>query len=448
MLILNNLNDNDFPYFPYPLQESGNEDDYITTNHLMARPIRLNRQAAEVLRLADGVTQLSDIIGHIVELYPDAGGSEVIKPGVLELLRILTERELIWWRGVPALPVPVQPPQSIFWEITAACNLRCLHCVVGAGPKLEEELSTSKCLELAEELAAFGVKNIAFSGGEPLLRPDFFTIAEKVRELGMGVQVATNGTLITPQIAHHLMNLDADVQVSLDGSRPEIYDILRPGQKAFTKCIEGIQALVAEGHQVTIGTVLSSINIKDIPEIVALTERLGATAFRLIPFVPKGRGQLHKDMEVPLAQVKEIVQYLHDMRERTRLQISPLEFEDMLDGSLCPDPLVPEMPLKCGGAVEYGTITPAGEVLTCHFFEGVRADNIRSASFRDVWYRSRFLNYFRSLRVSDLHGNCSACTWLPRCAGSCRAVNYAKGDLFGGNKSCWASQNTTEARLK
>lgn len=406
----------------------------------MFHPIRLNRQAAEVIRLADGVTSLSEIIDRLIELYPDAGGSEVIRPRVMELLRILTERELIWWREIPALPVPVQPPQSIFWEITAACNLRCLHCVVGAGTRLEEELSTSRCLELAEELAAFGVENIAFSGGEPLIHPDFFTIAEKVRKLGMTIQVATNGTLITPQIAHDLMNLDAQVQVSLDGSKPEVYNILRPGQKAFTRCIEGIQALVAEGHKVTIGTVLSTINLKDIPAIVALTEQLGATAFRLIPFVPKGRGQLHKDMEVPLAQVKEVVQYLHEMREQTGLQISPLEFEEMLDGGVCPDSLVPEMPLKCGGAVEYGTITPTGEVLTCHFFEGVRADNIRSASFRDVWYRSRFLNYFRSLRVSDLHGHCSACTWLPRCAGSCRAVNYAKGDLFGGNKSCWVSQ--------
>lgn len=440
MLIRDNPNDNDFPYFPYPLQESGSEGDFITTNHLIAQPIRLNRQAAEVLRLADGVTSLSGIVDHLVELYPDAGGSEVIKPKVIEVLRILTERDLIWWREFPALPVSVQPPESIFWEITAACNLRCLHCVVGAGPRLEEELSTSKCLELAEELAAFGVKSIAFSGGEPLLRPDFFTIAEKVRELGMAVQVATNGTLITPQIAYHLMNLDADVQVSLDGSRPEIYDILRPGQSAFTKCIDGIRALVSEGHQVTIGTVLSTININDIPAIVELTEQLGATSFRLIPFVPKGRGQLHKNMEVPPSQVREIICYLRDLRGQTALQISPLEFEDMLDGGICPDSLVSEMPLKCGGAVEYGTITPTGEVLTCHFFDGVRADNIRSASFRDIWYRSRFLNYFRSLRVSDLHGNCSTCTWLPRCAGSCRAVNYAKGDLFGGNKSCWVSQ--------
>ncbi|TAN38743.1 MAG: SPASM domain-containing protein, partial [Candidatus Methanoperedens sp.] len=144
----------------------------------------------------------------------------------------------------------------------------------------------------------------------------------------------------------------------------------------------------------------------------------------------------------PPAQVKEVIQYLHEMRGKTRLDFVPFEFEEMLDGGVCPDPPAPDQPLQCGGAVAYATITPAGEVLPCHFFEGVRADSVKSDTFRDVWYRSRFLNYFRHLRVADLHGNCSTCTWLPRCAGSCRAVNFAKGDLFGGNKACWVSHES------
>lgn len=440
MLTRNNPADTDVPFFPFPLRESGNDSNYLTFNHLMARPIQLDRQAAEVLRLADGVTPLSRIIEQLVERYPDAGGTEVIRPTVIDLLSLLTAKELIWWREVAVHPVPVHPPSMVFWEITAACNLQCLHCVVGAGAKVEKELSTDRCLALAEELAVFGVENVAFSGGEPLLHPDFFTIARKVRELGLTIQVATNGTLVTPQVARDLMDLDAQVQVSLDGSTPEIHDILRPGQKAFARSIEGIKALVAAGHQVTIGTVLSTLNISDIPAIMALTEQLGAAAFRLIPFVPKGRGELHRDMEVPPKQVMEAVRYLHEMRNRTGLNIAPLEFEEMLDGGVCPDSPAPDMPLKCGGAVAYATITPAGEVLPCHFFEGVRADSVQSAAFSDIWYRSRFLNYFRHLRVADLNGNCSTCSWLPRCAGSCRAVNYAKGDLFGGNKACWVSQ--------
>ncbi len=353
MLMRSNPADTDVPFFPFPLHES-DKGGYLTVNHLMAKPIHLNRQAAEVLRLADSVKPLSEIIERFAERYPEAGGNEFIRHRIIDLLRILTAKGLIWWRDIPVRPVPVSPPPSVFWEITAACNLQCLHCVVGAGVRVEGEISTERCLTLAEELADFGVENVAFSGGEPLLHPDFFTIAEKVRKLGMTIQVATNGTLVTPQVAQDLMDLDAQVQVSLDGSTPNIHDVLRPGQKAFMRSMAGIRALIAAGHEVTIGTVLSSLNIMDVPAIISLTDKLGAAAFRLIPFVPKGRGEFHKDMEVPREQVKEVIRYLHEMRGKTRLNIAPLEFEEMLNGGVCPDPLTPDQPLQCGGAVAYG----------------------------------------------------------------------------------------------
>lgn len=443
MQMRDNPESTDVAFFPFRLWESGNDGNYLTINHHMVQPIKLDTQAAEVLRLADGATSFIEIIERLIERYPDAGGAGVIGPRVTELLRMLTAKGLIWWREVPVQPVPVHVPSSIFWEVTSACNLQCLHCVVDAGRKIKGELSTERCFTLAEELAASGVQDVAFSGGEPLLHPDFFEIAEKVRKLGMNIQLATNGTLVTPQVARALMDLDANVQVSLDGSTPEIHDVLRPGQNAFMRSIEGIKALVAAGHQITIGTVLSTVNINDIPAIVELAEQLGAATFRLIPFIPKGRGEFHRDMEVPPSQVKEVVRFLHNMRGRRRINFAPLEFEEMLDGGVCPDYPSPDMSLKCGGAVVYATITPNGEVLPCHFFEGVRADNVQSHAFSDIWYRSRFLNYFRHLTVSDLYGNCSTCTWLYRCTGSCRAGSHAKGDIFAGNKACWVSPETT-----
>jgi radical SAM protein with 4Fe4S-binding SPASM domain len=431
--------DSDVPFFPFHIRATDSSGEYTISNHNCEKPIRLDRQAVEVLRLADGVRPVSEMVNYLVNCYPDAGGEDVIRQKVTDLLLSLTLKDLVWWRKERIQMGAVYPPQTIFWEITAACNLRCLHCVVDAGVKVKDELSTEHCLKLTEELAAFGVENIAFSGGEPLLHPDFFTLAEKVRDLGMTIQLATNGTLVTSQVARNLMDLDASVQVSLDGSTPEIHNYLRPGIKAFERSVEGIRALVSAGHQVTIGTVLSTLNKNDIPAMIAFAEHLGAASFRLIPFVPKGRGKCYTDLEVTPLQVKEVTRYLHDMRDHVGIDIGPIEFEDMLNQAICSDPSGQDRALHCGGAIEYVTILPSGEVLPCHFFEGVRADNIHTAQFRDIWIRSRFLNYFRSLKVSDLHGNCSTCSWLSSCGGSCRAVNYAKGDLFGGNKSCWVS---------
>jgi len=122
------------------------------------------------------------------------------------------------------------------------------------------------------------------------------------------------------------------------------------------------------------------------------------------------------------------------------LKIASLEFEDMLDNKPCTYPIDLAQGLGCSGATAYATITPTGQLLPCHFFEGVRADSISSNPFREVWYRSRFLNYFRHLTVADLHGACRDCSWLPSCGGSCRAVNFAKGDLFGSNLACWIAE--------
>ncbi len=433
--------DTDVPFFPFPLRQAKDNDHYSTANHHMARPIHLDRQVAEVLRLADGATRLSGIVARLADRYPDAGGLETIRSRVVDVLRFMTERELVWWREVPLELVPVGPPSTVFWEITAACNLRCRHCVVSAGARQDGELPRERSLALAEELGDFGVEIVAFSGGEPLVHQDFFTLAEYVRSLGMAIQVATNGTLVTPEVAHRLKELDASVQVSLDGSRPEIHDYLRPGLAAFARSVEGIRALVAAGHQVTIATVLSTLNLDDIPNIVTLAKQLGVTGFRLIPFVPKGRGEQNRQMELPPAAVKKVTRYLHELRDKTTLSIAPLEFEEMLDGGVCSDPLVLNQHIGCSGAFDYATITPVGEVLPCHFFEGVRADGVKSASFRDVWCRSRFLNYFRHLTLADLHGACRACSWLPRCRGSCRAVNFAKGDLLGVSQACWIVQD-------
>lgn len=432
--------DTDVPFFPFRIRRHDESGGWATGHHLLGAPVQLNRAAAEVLRLADGKRTLGEIVRDLGNRYADAP-REAIRRDTATLLGELGAHDLVWWRTAPLQAEPVGPPQTVFCEITAACNLRCLHCVVQAGNRLPGELPTSRWLELIEELAAFGVSSVAFSGGEPLLHPDFRALADRARGLGLGIQVATNGTLVTPELAAWLRALDADVQVSLDGSRSEIHDRMRPGQEAFKRAVAGVRALVAAGHHVTIGSVLSTINRSDIPDLVRLARDLGATTFRLIPFVPRGRGERFEELEVAPVEVRRLTAELHDLRGRCGIEIAPIELEDYLDGHTCMEPLDPRRGLGCHGAIGYGTITPTGEVQPCHFFDGVRADSVARTRFDEVWRHSRFLAFFRQLTVSDLHGACADCDRLGSCGGGCRAVNFAKGDLLGANPQCWVWQN-------
>ncbi|HDI52775.1 MAG TPA: radical SAM protein, partial [Candidatus Bathyarchaeota archaeon] len=99
-------------------------------------------------------------------------------------------------RGVER-PFTASAPFLIVWNFTDACNLRCKHCYQRADRPKPDELSRGDALRAVDIMADAGVAYIAFSGGEPLMRPDFFEVAERVVEHDMGFSLATNGTLLT-----------------------------------------------------------------------------------------------------------------------------------------------------------------------------------------------------------------------------------------------------------
>ena len=91
-------------------------------------------------------------------------------------------------------------PHSVVWEITFACNMRCLHCGTSAGKKRPDELTTDEALRLIDELAELGTDNIALSGGEPLLREDWLLLARRIKERGMNPLMVTNGMAVTDKV--------------------------------------------------------------------------------------------------------------------------------------------------------------------------------------------------------------------------------------------------------
>jgi len=87
-------------------------------------------------------------------------------------------------------------PFLVVWDVTYACNLKCKHCYANAGKPLENELTTEEAKQAIDKLDRASVPIIAFSGGEPLVRKDFFELAKYAHDKGIYVAVATNGTLI------------------------------------------------------------------------------------------------------------------------------------------------------------------------------------------------------------------------------------------------------------
>src|SRR5512143_1062733 len=93
----------------------------------------------------------------------------------------------------------------VVWNVTRRCNLRCVHCYAQAKDHAEEgELTTEQGKYLLDDLAAFGVPVVLFSGGEPLVRKDLPELASYAVGKGMRAVISTNGTLITASLARTL----------------------------------------------------------------------------------------------------------------------------------------------------------------------------------------------------------------------------------------------------
>ncbi len=128
----------------------------------------------------------------------------------------------------------------VVWNVTRACNLKCIHCYAGAVEKAgEKELNHQEALGLLDNLSDFGVPVVLFSGGEPLMRPDITELASYAVKRGMRAVISTNGTLITRDKAFEFKDVGLSyVGVSLDGME-DVHDKFRGKRGGFPKKIGG-----------------------------------------------------------------------------------------------------------------------------------------------------------------------------------------------------------------
>lgn len=90
-------------------------------------------------------------------------------------------------------------PVHVVWEITLACDLKCLHCGSRAGRRRPNELTTAECLEVVEALARLGTREVSLIGGEAYLRTDWTEIVRAIRSHGMYCAVQSGGRNLTPE---------------------------------------------------------------------------------------------------------------------------------------------------------------------------------------------------------------------------------------------------------
>ena len=203
--------------------------------------------------------------------------------------------------------------RMIAWEVTRSCNLNCAHCRAAAnGGPYAGELSTKKCFELIDDITAISSPVIILTGGEPLLRPDIFEIATYGTNKGLRMVMATNGTLVTPAVVKKMIQSGIKrVSISIDGKDAQSHDAFRQEKGAFAGAMAGIAALKDAGMEFQINTTITSVNLKQIKDILELAKIMGAAAHHIFLLVPTGRGKELAGQAITAADYEETLMWFH-----------------------------------------------------------------------------------------------------------------------------------------
>lgn len=171
-------------------------------------------------------------------------------------------------------------PVAATVELTERCNLNCAHCYINkpvSDPEARgRELTTGQWLAILDDMAAAGTLWVLFTGGEPLIRPDFREIYVHAKTLGMVVTVFTNGTLVTPELADFFREWPPFiVEVSVYGSTQKTFEAVTrvPGSQA--PCLRGIELLRERGLPVRLKTMAMTLNAHELRELKAWARGLG-----------------------------------------------------------------------------------------------------------------------------------------------------------------------------
>lgn len=213
-------------------------------------------------------------------------------------------------------------PFIVIWELTRACQLKCLHCRAEAQYRRDpRELSFEEGKALIDQIKEMNNPMLVFTGGDPLEREDVFDIADYAVKKGVRVSMTPSAT---PNVTKEAIEKAKEVGLarwafSLDGPTAEIHDHFRGTAGSYDLTIERIKYLHELEIPVQINTVISRYNIDHLEEMAKVVESLECVLWSVFFLVPTGRGQT-SDMISPV-QHEKVFQWLYQLSKRVPFDI-------------------------------------------------------------------------------------------------------------------------------
>lgn len=353
------------------------------------------------------------------------------------------------------LPLRKAKGPVVIWNLLRRCNLSCRHCYANSFDKeFDGELKLDKCLDIISSIKKANSPAIILSGGEPLLHPHVFEIAEEVKRQGFYLALSSNGILLTKQVAKKLKEIDFNyVGVSLDGIGA-VHDHIRGQAGAFEKSLEGVRNGVEQGLKMGLRTTLTNTNFHQIEDMLNLCIENKVEKFYLSHLNYGGRGNKKEDAHFKMT--RDVMNLLFDkayeyVKKGIELEIVtgnndadsafllmwaknkfPKENYENLEKILC----------HWGGnasGIGVANIDSQGDVHPDTFWPGVKLGSVKEDDFDHIWSQN-FHDMIRLLRSDrkDIHGRCRECRYFSMCNGNTRVrAHQLLGDPLASDPGCY-----------
>ncbi|MDP4161805.1 MAG: TIGR04053 family radical SAM/SPASM domain-containing protein [Bacillota bacterium] len=350
-------------------------------------------------------------------------------------------------------------PYIVIWEVTRACQLKCVHCRADAQTEADpRELSTKEGLNLIDQIYEMNNPMLVFTGGDCMMREDLFELADYAVKKGMRVSMTPSATA---NVTKEKMARAKEVGLSrwgfsLDGPTPEIHDHFRGTPGSFDLTLEKIKYLNELNMPLQINTVISRYNYDHLEEMAKLVGEMKAVMWYIFLLVPTGRGQLEAcitpaehekvfrwlyelsktapyDIKTTAAQHYRRVVLQQKMREN-KIDKSDIKYEDTMtmDQSKMIDGLK-RAPKGVNDGNGFAFVSHIGDVFPSGLLP-LTGGNIRETPLAEIYRESKV---FKDLRQPDNYkGKCGVCEYRTICGGS-RSRTYAvTGDYMESEPFC------------
>ncbi|MDD5245902.1 MAG: radical SAM protein [Candidatus Omnitrophica bacterium] len=304
-------------------------------------------------------------------------------------------------------------------EITYRCNLDCLHCYCQGSQARSRELSTSRWKKIISDISKEGCIYLTFSGGEPLVRKDFWELYVYAKSKGFLISIFTNGQafdrkgfkILEKQPPHM-------VEITLNGITKKTYEKISGVKGSYEKVMATIREFKARALPLVIKTNLMQVNMAEVPRIKDFTDKLlgkpgGKYYFKYDPMIyPRLNGDITPCRQrLSFDQLKKISRQDPDIWQ----EYCQGMHRDVAKAAQRGDSLYP-----CNSWKKRFLIDPYGRLKFCEFFDKFSSD-LKTTSFRRGFYEvfPQVLNQCfktqskcRDCRLREFCYNCPARAYL------------------------------------